>query len=161
MHSHSSVRSTFTLHYITSCTESLPGFVSSPEHCSSVIMSKMDSLTSKIKIVINLNFCDYRISKTGWLIFFQKRKIFRDWSTHTQHKGSSCFFNFFLTFYTLWWGCSQNTWTDFNAQYVIRRHLLRVRPVSRNEKYRSMSLTLKRSKSAILFDLNNFDPNFF
>ena len=65
----------------------------------------------------------------------------------------------FLKF-ALWWGCSQNGWTDFDAQYVIRRRLVRVRPFSKNEIYRSKTLTLKRSKSAILFDTENFDPNF-
>ena len=88
--------------------------------------------------------------------------------TYPTYKGSSFFFFFFfffflfifLTFYALWWGCSQNGWTDFDAQYVIRRRLVRVRPFSRNEKYRSMTLTLKRSKSAILFDPKNFWPEF-
>ena len=83
--------------------------------------------------------------------------------TYPTYKGSSFFFFFFFlfkNFYALWWGCSQNGWTDFDAQYVIRRRLVRVRPFSRNEKYRSMTLTLKRSKSAILFDPKNIDPNF-
>ena len=91
-------------------------------------------------------------------------KIFPDGSTHTQHIRVRPFFSFFLfiflTFYALWWGCSQNGRTDFDAQYVIRRRLVRVRPFSRNEKYRPMTLTLKRSKSAILLDPKNFDPNF-
>ena len=85
-------------------------------------------------------------------------KIFPDGDTHTQHIRVRPFF--FLTFYALWWGCSQNGWTDFDAQYVIRRRLVRVRPFSRNKKYRSMTLTSKRSKSAILFDPKNFYPNF-
>ena len=53
-----------------------------------------------------------------------------------------------------------NGWTDFDAIYVIRRRLVRIRPFSGNEKYRSMTLTMKRSKSAISFDPKNFDPNF-
>ena len=51
--------------------------------------------------------------------------------TYPTSKGSS-FFSFFLlifsTFYALWWGCSRNGWTDFDAQYVIRRRSVRVRP---------------------------------
>ena len=33
--------------------------------------------------------------------------------------------------------------------------------LSINEKYRSMTLTLEKSKSAVLCDPQNFDPNFF
>ena len=111
---------------------------------------------------------DYDIDLNN-LAKFGFGKIFPDGDTHTQHIRVRPFFSFsffffflfiFLTFYALWWGCSQNGWTDFYAQYVIRRRLVRVRPFSRNEKYRSMTLTLKRSKSAILFDPKNFDPNF-
>ena len=55
-------------------------------------------------------------------------------------------------------GYSQNGWTDFDAQNIIRCHLARVRSFSRNEKYRSMTLT--RSKSRISCDPQNFAPNF-
>ena len=112
---------------------------------------------------------DYVIDPNN-LAKFGFGKIFPDGDTHTQHIRVRPFFSFFfffffffiyfLTFYALWWGCSQNGWTDFDAQYVIRRRLVRVRPFSRNEKYRSMTLTLKRSKSAILFDPKNFWPEF-
>ena len=110
----------------------------------------IEKIFGMIDYVIDLN----NLAKFGF------GKIFADGGTHTQHIRVRPFFFFFSTFYALWWGCSQNGWTDFDAQYVIRRRFVRIRPFSINEKYRSMTLTLKRSKSAILFDPKNFDPNF-
>ena len=55
---------------IASCFESWLEFSRSPKHGSSVIMSNMDSsLLHHVKIVINYNFCDDRINKTGQVIF--------------------------------------------------------------------------------------------
>ena len=119
-------------------------------------VNRLKKIFGTIDYVIDLN----NLAKFGF------GKIFPDWGTHTQHIRVRPFFYFFyflfifLTFYALWWGCSQNGWTDFEAQYVIRRNLVRVRTFFKNKKYRSMTLTLKRSKSAILFDPKNFDPNF-
>ena len=84
---------------------------------------------------------------------FGFEKIFPDGGTHTQHERVRPFFSLKKLFYALWWGCSQNDSTDFDAQYVNRRRLVRVRPFSRNYKNRSMTLTLKRSKSAICLTL--------
>ena len=47
-------------------------------------------------------------------------KIFPDGGTHTQHIRVR---PFFITFYALWWGCSQNGWTDFDAQYAVVQSL--------------------------------------
>ena len=102
---------------------------------------------------------DYVIDPNN-LAKFGFGKIFPDGGTHTQHIRVRPFFFFFLTFYALWWWCSQNGRTDFDAQYVNRRRLVRVRPFSRNKKYRSMTLTFKRSKSAILFDPKIFDRHY-
>ena len=104
--------------------------------------SKMiEKIFGTIDYVIDLN----NLAKFGF------GEIFPDGGTHTQHIRVCPFFKFFkfifLTLYALWWGCSQNGWTDFDAQYVIRRRLVRIRPFFRNKKYRSMTLTLKRSKS--------------
>ena len=111
----------------------------------------IEKIFGTIDYVIDLN----NLAKFGF------GKIFPDRDTHTQHiRVRPFFFFFFSTFYALWWGCSQNGWTDFDVQCVIRRRLVRVRPFSRNEKYRSMTLTLKRSKSAILFDPEKFWPKF-
>ena len=112
----------------------------------------IEKIFGTIDYVIDLN----NLAKFGF------GKIFRDWGTYTQHIRVCAFFSFFFFNFLrfLMRGCSQNGWTDFDAQYVNRRRLVRVRPFSRNEKYRSMTLTLKRSKSAILFEPKNFDPNF-
>ena len=91
-------------------------------------------------------------------------KIFPDGDTHTQHirvrPFFSFFFFFFLTFYALWWGCSQNGWTDFDAQYVIRRRLVRVRPFSRNEKISVNDLDLEKVKIRHFVWPEKFWPEF-
>ena len=52
---------------------------------------------------------------------FSFGKIFGDWGTYTQHKGL-CFFK---TFHALRHAYSLNGWTDFDAQYLKRRRLVR------------------------------------
>ena len=115
----------------------------------------IEKIFGTIDYVIDLN----NLAKFGF------GKIFEDGGTYTQHIRVHPFFFLlkfiFLTFYALWWGCSWTGWigwTDFDARYVNRRQLVRVRPFSRNEEYRSMTMTLKRSNSAILCDLQNFEP---
>ena len=87
-------------------------------------------------------------------------KIFRDWGTYTQHIRVGAFFFFFLTFYALGHAYSQNGWTDFDAQYLKRRRLVRGGAFSMIEKKLFLTLTFKRSKSAILFCLQNFDRHY-
>ena len=67
---------------------------------------------------------------------------------------------FFITFYALRHAHSPNGWTDFDAQYLKRRRLVRGGAFSMLEKNRCLTLTFKRSKSAILFGLQNFDRHY-
>ena len=69
-------------------------------------------------------------------------------------------FYFFKTFYALWHGYSLNGWTDFDAQYLKRRRLVRGGAFFMIEKNRNLTLTSKRSKSAILFGLQNFERHY-
>ena len=74
-------------------------------------------------------------------------KIFRDWGTYTQHIRFCAFFSFsfffiFLTFYALWHGYSLNGWTDFDAQFLKRRRLVRGGAFSMIEKNRLLDLDL-------------------
>ena len=55
---------------------------------------------------------------------------------------------------------SLNGWTDFDAQYLKRRRLVRGCAFFIIEKNRFMTLTFKSSKSAILFGLQNFDRHY-
>ena len=75
----------------------------------------IEKIFGTIDNVIDLN----NLAKFGF------GKIFPDGDTHAQHIRVR---PFFLTFYALWWRCSQNGWTDFDAQDVIRRRLVRVKP---------------------------------
>ena len=106
-----------------------------------------------IDYVIDLN----NLAKFGF------RKIFGDGGAYTQHIrvcGFFFFIFFFKTFYALGHAHSLNGWTDLNAQYLKRRRLVRGGAFSMIEKNRSMTLTLKRSKSAILFRLQNFNRHY-
>ena len=84
-------------------------------------------------------------------------KIFRDWGTNTQHIR---FCVFFITVYALRHAPSLNGWTDFDAQYLKRRRLVGGGAFTMTEKNRNLTLTFKRSKSAILFSLQNFDRHY-
>ena len=112
----------------------------------------IEKIFGTIDYVIDLN----NLAKFGF------GKIFRDWGTYTQHIRVCAFFFFFffLTFYALRHAHSLNGWTDFDAQYLKRRRLVRGGAFSMIEKNRSLTLTFKRSKSAILFGLQNFDRHY-
>ena len=114
----------------------------------------IEKMFGTIDYVIDLN----NLAKFGF------RKISRDWGTYTQHIRFCVFFFFFFlfisTFYALWHGYSLNGWTDFDAQYLKRRRLVRGGAFSMIEKNRNLALTFKRSKSAILFGLPNFDRHY-
>ena len=117
----------------------------------------IEKIFGLIDYVIDLN----NLAKFGF------GKIFPDGDTHTQHIRVRPFFSFFYLFFyffnflrSLMRVQPKRLKPIFDAQYVIRRRLVRVRPFFRNEQYRSMTLTLKRAKSAILFGPKNFDPNF-
>ena len=99
---------------------------------------------STVDNVIDLN----NLAKFGF------GKIFRDWGIYTQHMMGLCFF------YALRHAHSLNGWTDFDAQYLKRRRLVRGGAFSMLEKNRFLTLTFKRSKSAILFGLQNFDRHY-
>ena len=105
----------------------------------------IEEIFGTIDYVIDLN----NLAKFGF------GKIFRDWGTY---KGL-CFF-FFITFYALRHAQSLNGWTDFDAQYLKIRRLVRGGAFSMLEKNRFLTLTFKRSKSAILFGLKNFDRHY-
>ena len=103
---------------------------------------------------------DYVIDLNN-LAKFGSGKIFRDWGTYAQHIRVCAFFFFFfffITFYALRHAHSLNGWTDFDARYLKRRRLVRGCSFSMTEKNRS--LTFKRSKSAILFGVQNFDRHY-
>ena len=51
--------------------------------------------------------------------------------------------SFFKTFYALWWGCSQNGWTDFDAQYVIFSKMRNISQWPWQSQNPSFGLTLK------------------
>ena len=85
-------------------------------------------------------------------------KISRGGGTYAQNIRVRPFF-FLKKLFTLFDEAATET-ADFDAQYVIRRRLARVRLFCGNGKYRSMTLTLNRSKSAILCGLQNVDPIF-
>jgi hypothetical protein len=103
---------------------------------------------------------DYVIDLNN-LAKFGSGKIFRDWGTYAQHIRVCAFFSFFfLTFYALRHAHSLNGWTDFDARYLKRRRLVRGCSFSMTEKNRSLTLTFKRSKSAILFGVQNFDRHY-
>ena len=51
---------------------------------------------------------------------------------------------FFLTLYALWHGYSLNGWTDFDAQYLKRRRLVRGGAFYMIERNRNLTLTFKR-----------------
>ena len=70
------------------------------------------------------------------------------------------FFSCFITFNSLRHAYSQNGWTDFYPEYLKRRRLVRGGAFSIIEKYRPGTLTFKRSNSAILFCLRNFDRHY-
>ena len=110
----------------------------------------IEKIFGTIDYVIDLN----NLAKFGF------GKIFRDWGTYTQHIRVCAFFSFFLTFYALRHAHSLNGWTDFDAQYLERRRLVRGGAFSVIEKNRNLILTFKRSKSAILFGLQNFDRHY-
>ena len=115
----------------------------------------IEKIFGTINYVIDLN----NLAKFGF------GKIFRDRGTYTQHIRFCAFFYFFyffifLTFYALWHGYSLNGWTDFDAQYLKRRGLVRGGAFSMIERNRFLTLTFKRSKSAILFGLQNFDRHY-
>ena len=121
----------------------------------------IEKIFGTIDYVIDLN----NLAKFGF------GKIFRDRGTYTQHIRFCAFFSFyfflflfyfifFITFYALWHGYSLNGWTDFDAQYLKRRRLVRGGAFSIKEKNRNLTLTFKRSKSAILFGLQNFDRHY-
>ena len=107
----------------------------------------IEKIFGTIGYVIDLN----NLSKFGF------GKIFGDGGTYTQHIRVCAFF---LTFYALRHAHNLNGWTDFDAQYLKRRRLVRGGAFSMIEKNRSMTLTLKRSKSAILFGLQNFNRHY-
>ena len=118
-------------------------------HSSEPIEKKFGTIDN----VIDLN----NLAKFGF------GKIFGDWGTYTQHIRVCAFFSFFsffLTFYALWHGYSLNGWTDFDAQYLKRCRLVRGGAFSIIEKNRLMTLTFKRSNSAILCGLQNFDRHY-
>ena len=100
-----------------------------------------------IDYVIDLN----NLAKFGF------GKFFRDWGTYTQHIRVCAFLK---TVYALRHAHSLNGWTDFHAQYLKRRRLVRGDAFSMMEKNRSLTLTFKLSKSAILFGLQNFDRHY-
>ena len=108
----------------------------------------IEKIFGTIDYVIDLN----NLAKFGF------GKIFRGYIYPT-YKGL-CFFFFFLTFYALRHAHSLNGWTDFDAQYLKRRRLVRGGAFSMIEKNRNLTLTFKRSKSAILFGLQNFDRHY-
>ena len=111
----------------------------------------IEKIIGVIDNVIDLNY----LSK------FSFGKIFRNWGTNTQHIRVCAFFSFFSsTFYALRHAHSLNGWTDFDAQDLKRRRLVRGRSFSMTEKNRSLTLTFKRSKSATLFGLHNFDRHY-
>ena len=115
--------------------------------CQRYLCEPIGKIFGTIDYVINLS----NLAKFGF------GKISRDWGTYTQHIR---FCAFFSTFYALWHGYSLNGWTDFNAQYLKRRRLVRGGAFSMTEKNRNLTLTFKRSKSAILFGLQNFDLHY-
>ena len=80
---------------------------------------------------------------------FGSGKIFRDWGTYTQ-----------ITFYALRHSHNLNGWTDFNAHNFKRRRLVEGGAFSMLERNRFLTLTFKRSKSAMLFGLQNFDRHY-
>ena len=115
--------------------------------CQTPEWTAIEKIFGMIDYVIDLN----NLAKFGF------GKNFPDGGTHTQHIRVRPFFKNFLRslmrvqpkrLNRFWRAICQST--PFGE----------VRPFSRNEKYRSKTLTLKRSKSAILFDPQNFDPNF-
>ena len=110
----------------------------------------IEKIFGTINYVIGL----YNLAKFGF------GKIFRDWGTYTQHIRVCAFFSFFLKLFTLRHAYSLNGWTDFDAQYLKRRRLVRGGAFSMIEKNRFLTLTFKRSKSAILFGLQNFDRHY-
>ena len=110
----------------------------------------IEKIFGTIDYVIDLN----NLAKFGF------GKIFRDWGTYTQHIRVCAFFLFFITFYALRHAHSLNGWTDFDAQYLKRRRLERGGAFSMLEQNRNLTLTFKRSKSAILFGLQNFDRHY-
>ena len=122
--------------------------------CQRQTSEPIEKIFGRINNVIDLN----SLAKFGF------GKIFRDWGTYTQHIRFCAFFFFFLfiflTFYALWHRYSLNGWTDFDAQYLKRRRLVRGGAFSMKEKNRFLTLTFKRSKSAILFSLQNFDRHY-
>ena len=91
--------------------------------CQRQPSERIEKIFGTINYVIDLN----NLAKFGF------EKIFRDWGTYTQHIRFWAFFLFFIfyflyffsTFYALWHGYSQNGWTDFDAQYLKRRRLVR------------------------------------
>ena len=97
----------------------------------------IEKIFGTINYVIDLN----NLAKFGF------GKIFRDWGTYTQHIRFCAFFSFFsffifLTFYALWHGYSLNGWTDFDAQYLKRRRLVRGGAFSMIEKKSILDLDL-------------------
>ena len=107
----------------------------------------IEKIFGTIDYVIDLN----NLAKFGF------GKIFRDWDTYTQHIRVCAFF---ITFYALRHAHSLNGWTDFDAQYLKRRRLVRGGALSMSEQNLNLTLTFKRSKSAILFGLQNFDRHY-
>ena len=111
----------------------------------------IEKIFGMINYVIDLN----NLAKFGFGKNFQGLRYI-----YATYKVLCFFFFFFLTFYALWHGYSLNGWTDFDAQYLKRRRLVRGGAFSMIEKNRFLTLTFKRSKSAILFGLRNFDRHY-
>ena len=112
--------------------------------CQRHTSKPIDKIFGMIDNVIDLN----NLAKFGF------GKIFPEGGTHTQHIRVRSFKKKLVTLFVK--GAAKT------SEQISTRNtsLVRVRSYSINEKYRSMTLTLKRSNSAILFDPNNFDPNF-
>ena len=80
--------------------------------------------------------------------------------TYPTNKGSSFFSFLFFKLLTLFDDGAAKTAEPIWTRNMSIDNQSRIRPVYRNEEYWSKTLILKRSKSAILFDPQNFDPNF-
>ena len=101
----------------------------------------IEKIFGTIDFVIDLN----KLAKFGF------GQIFRDCGTYTQHIRVCAFFSFFsffflfffITFYALRHAHSLNGWTDFDAQYLKQRRLVRGGAISMLEKIDAWPWPLK------------------